>query len=114
MRARALLLLLPLVAACTPWGQARTEWLSGFVDRPEVELIAALGVPDRIYESGGLKFLAFTESQLDILPGMSTFGPPFWGVSQGFPAQVVQRQCETTVTVSDGIVRNFSFRGNAC
>jgi hypothetical protein len=108
-------LLLPLgLAACTPPGEARRAWLTQFVGRPESELIAALGVPDRNYEAEGMKFLAFTEGHIDIVPPWPAFGPPWYGLSPGFPARVVQWSCETTVAVRDGVVLSFSFRGNAC
>lgn len=109
-----LALALPWVSACTPPGQARQAYLTQFVGQPELNLINALGVPDRSYETDGLKFLAFVESQVDAVQPMPFYGPPYWGVSAGFPMQVVQWQCETTVVIRNGIVLNFSFRGNAC
>lgn len=102
------------VSACTPPGQARQAFLTQFVGQPELNLINGLGVPDRSYETDGLKFLAFVENHLDMVPPMSFYGPPYWGVNSGFPMQVVQWQCETTVVIRNGIVLNFSFRGNAC
>ena len=43
------------------------------------------------------------------------WGPPFWGwYGGGFPPEVVKRVCETTFAVTDGIVRSYSLRGNAC
>lgn len=115
MRRRALLLLLPLLTACTPPGQDRQVWLSQFVGRPEVELINAMGVPTRSYETDGTKFLAFTESRLDVVAPLSLYGSPYWGLSPNYGVPpIVQWYCETTVVVSGGLVRNFSFRGNAC
>ncbi len=109
-----LALALPLISACTPPGQARQAYLSQFVGQPELNLINALGVPDRVYETDGVKFLAFVENQVDAVQPMPFYGPPYWGASAGFPMQVVQWQCETTVVIRNGVVLNFSFRGNAC
>jgi hypothetical protein len=114
MRSRLVVLLALLVAACTPPGEQRRIWLSSLVGQSEVALIESLGVPTRTYEAGGVKFLAFTESWVDIVPPMAVYGPPYWGFSSGFPGQVVQWHCETTIAISGGVVRNFSFRGNAC
>jgi hypothetical protein len=107
-------LALPLLAACTPPGQARQAYLSQFVGQPELSLINALGVPDRSYETDGLKFLAFVENRVDMVPPMSFYSPPYWGISSGFPVQVVQWQCETTVVIRNGVVLNFTLRGNGC
>jgi len=109
-----LALALPVLAACTPFGQAREVYLGQFVGQPELALINGLGVPDRVYETDGLKFLAFVENRVDMPPPVSFYSPPYWGISSGFPMQVVQWQCETTVVIRNGIVLNFSFRGNGC
>ena len=91
-----LALALPMLAACTPFGQAREAYLGQFVGQPELALINGLGVP------------------VDMPPPVSFYSPPYWGISSGFPMQVVQWQCETTVVIRNGIVLNFSFRGNGC
>ena len=114
MRVVVLLLTLVLIASCGDPGAARRAYLQQFIGQPDGVLVASLGVPTRTYESDGVRYLAYDETRIDILPGWRGFGPPFWGYGGGFPPQVVTWTCETTVAVRDGRVVSFVFRGNAC
>ena len=115
--------ILLLLAACEP-GVSRATYLSQFVGRTEPELIAAVGVPVRSIESGGVKFLAYSDRRVEIIPGSPGFpgyGPPFgpygYGGGYGFgglPPQAIQRDCETTFELVANRVRSFTLRGNAC
>jgi hypothetical protein len=108
------LVLAGLLAGCVNQYELRRQYMQQFVGRPESELILALGVPSRAYETGGVKFLAFNENRVEVLPGMAPYGPPWWGWGPGYSPQVVTLSCETTVAVRDGIVLSFVLRGNAC
>jgi hypothetical protein len=110
----ALLAVAAVLAACAPLGETRREAMARFVGRPEGELILALGVPFRSYESAGIKYLAFEESRIDLVPSpLAPTARPYAGPRYD-PPVAVQRQCETTAAVSNGVVAGFSFRGNAC
>jgi hypothetical protein len=64
-----------------------------------------------------VKYLAYDENRVDILPGAPSrgYGAPYLGWYGGaFPPQVVNLTCETTFSVSDGVVRAYNLRGNAC
>jgi hypothetical protein len=77
-------------------------------------------VPSRTYETGGHKFLAYRRSKLESTPG--DFGPWGWGGGYwgrwggwgGFPPEIVQRDCETTFDLLNGVVQSWNFRGNDC
>jgi hypothetical protein len=116
MRRVALLLLVGLTGGCVNQLAVRQAQLSQLVGRPETELIQQMGVPDKSYEAGGMKYLAYTESRVDLIPAMPyPYGPPFWGwYGGGFPPQAVNLTCETTFALAGGIVRSFTLRGNAC
>lgn len=123
MRRILLVGILLAVAGCEP-GVSRATYLSQFIGRTEPELIAGLGVPVRSIESGGVKFLAYSDRRVDIIPGSPGFpgyGPPFgpygFGGGYGFgglPPQAIERDCETTFELVDNRVRSFKLRGNAC
>jgi hypothetical protein len=101
-----------LLAACSDGGAARMAAMNQFVGQPDQVLIAKFGVPSRSYDADGVKYLAYDEGRTDIIPPPpSPMGP--WFVSP-LPPQVIQRWCETTFQVSQGIVRSFTLRGNAC
>jgi hypothetical protein len=114
-------ILLLAVAACEP-GVSRATYLSQFIGSSETNLISALGVPTRSIESGGIKFLAYRDHRVDVMPGMpglpnygSPFGPyGYGGVYGGIPPQLIERDCETTFELIDNKVRSFTLRGNAC
>lgn len=113
---RAVLVLAVLLAGCVNRLAQRQAFLAPFIGQPESVLVQRLGVPDRTYQTQGVKYLAYTESRVDILPGAPMMmGPPWWGwYGGGFPPQAVNLVCDTTFAVSDGIVRSYTLRGNAC
>ncbi len=114
---RIVLALAILLVGCVNQLAQRQAYLAQFVGKPEAVLVQQLGVPTRSFETGGVRFLAYTESRVDVVPGIPAygFGPPYWGWYGGaFPPQVVNLVCETTFAVSDGIVRSSTLRGNAC
>jgi hypothetical protein len=109
-------LLVPLLAGCADRLAERRAYLATLVGTSEADLVRTLGVPTRTVEAEGHRFLAYTESREELIPG-GPMGP--WGWRGGWayggvPAEVVQRVCETTFEVIDGRVRGFTLRGNAC
>ena len=115
MRRPTVLLLIVLLAGCTNGAAVRQSELSHWVGRPETELAAAMGAPNRSYDAGGMKFLTYEERRIEIVPG-DGFEPGFgwFGYGGGFPPAATTLVCDTTFTVAGGVVRGFSFRGNAC
>jgi hypothetical protein len=115
MRRAVLLGLTAMSAACTNQLAERQAYLGRFIGQPEAALVQQMGVPTRSYETGGLKFLAYDEHRVDIIPAFPTYNPYFVGwYGGGFPPQVVDLQCETTFEVGGGVVQSFTLRGNAC
>ena len=48
-----------------------------------------MGVPSRSYETGGVKYLAYNEHRIDIVPAFPSYSPFFTGwYGGGFPPQV--------------------------
>jgi hypothetical protein len=115
-RMRAVLIAgLLLLAACVDRLAERRAFLDTLVGTSEENLVRTLGVPTRVVEANGHRFLAYTESWVDVIPSgpvMPWGWPRYWGGD--FPPEVVQRVCETTLEVGDGKVRGYVLRGNAC
>jgi hypothetical protein len=111
----AAIMLAGWLVACTNQLAARQAYLSQFVGQPEVALVQQMGVPSRSLETGGVKFLAYDENRIDIVPSFPSYSPYFTGwYGGGFPPQVIDLRCETTFEVVEGTVRSFNLRGNAC
>ena len=97
---RAILLLLTgLLAGCVNQLALREARLRQFIGQPEAALVQQMGVPNRVYETGGVKYLAYDEHSVDVIPGFPTYNPYFAGwYAGGFPPQVVlwpgQAGCE--------------------
>ena len=100
-----------LLAACADDTAARMAALNHLVGQPEQTLLQTMGVPTRTYETDGTKYLAYDQSRVDIIPGVPGTGPFHSG---GIPPQPIERWCETTFQVAQGVVRSFTLRGNAC
>jgi hypothetical protein len=117
-RAAALLLvllLLPLAAACTNTLAARQAQLQPLVGQTELDLVQAMGVPTRTYQTDGVKFLSYQQQQTQVIPATPWYwNGPFPGFYGGFPPQVVTWACDTTFAVADGRVTSFTLRGNGC
>jgi hypothetical protein len=111
------LVLAAAVTGCTNQLAIRQAQLQRFVGQSESLLVSQMGVPDRTYEVEGTKYLAYVDSEREIvtMPPAYPYGPPFWAwYGSGFPPQVVIYACETTFAVSQGVVRSFVLRGNGC
>lgn len=103
---------------------ARVASLNALVGKPETDLVRAMGVPSRTYDAGGHRFLAYRQSRIETIPGDPGWGPwgyPWgWGGGWGgwgwggFPPEIVQRDCETTFDLLNGVVQAWTLRGNAC
>ncbi len=113
----ATLALMLALAACAD-GQDRERYLTSLVGQPEAELVRQMGVPNRSVETGGRKFVAYdrrTTVYFGASPffgfGYGYFGP---GAYTGFPAEAVERRCETTFEIGAGRVLSWIDRGNAC
>ena len=119
MTRRVLVLLMVVLSGCA-MRPDRRALLAPLVGATEAELVQRMGVPSRTIETGGIKFLAYTERRVDIVPGMAPFpawGPGYYGYYGGyggFPPEVVERSCETTFELVGGRVRSFTLRGNDC
>jgi hypothetical protein len=117
MRRLILLVVVGLTTGCVNQLAVRQSELAQWVGRSETQLVEAMGVPTRTYETGGLKFLSYVEQRVDIVPGSSFYGDQFgygYGYGGGFPPTAVNLVCDTTFTIDKGAVRAFSLRGNAC
>lgn len=112
------------LAACAYPNPQHVAALNALVGKSETDLIRTYGVPNRTYDSGGHRFLAYSRSRIDTIPGDPGFGwgGPYWGGYWGggwggfggFPPEYIQRQCETTFELAAGIVQTWSLRGNDC
>ncbi len=83
-------ILLALPACGVDRGAARRAFVSSLVGRPEASAVQALGIPDRTYEAGGVKFLAYNDRRLVAVPGRAT----------------IIGGCETTLALADGRVQS--------
>ena len=126
---RGAALLLATLAPVLAWalggcatGPTRAQAMQAYIGQPVTVLVAGMGVPNRTFDANGVRFLAYDEQRVDVVPG--TYGSPWWGAGPGFPGwawapapmppSIVTWSCETTFQVQDDIVRAFTLRGNAC
>ncbi len=122
---KRLIPLFPLVALLSGCAQGPTldQRLSTFVGRSEGDLVAALGVPARTYETEGRRFLQFEQRRTvpyaspgHYHPYYGPFGGPFgprFGYMPGPPVYGVVG-CDITLALRGGRVENFTYRGEGC
>ena len=117
-RVAPLVPLLALLSACAQ-GPPLDQRLSTFVNQSEGDLVAALGVPVRTYETEGRRFLQFERRRTVPYaspgyyhPYYGPFGPRF-GYMPGPPVYGVVG-CDITFALRGGRVENFTYRGEGC
>jgi hypothetical protein len=120
LAAPALLPLLLALAGCAQ-GPTLDQRLSVFVNRPESELVAAMGVPARIHEVEGRRFLQYETRRTVAFAGPPEPYPWGWGGPwrrRGFygPPSTVYGLvgCDITFALRDGRVESYTFRGDGC
>lgn len=114
-------LALPLVLIGCAQGPGLETRLSTFVGQGEADLVAALGVPTRVHEADGRRFLQFEQRRTVAVAGPPTpyYGPFYgpWGPRRGYwpppPAYAVVG-CDLTFELRERRVEAFSFRGEGC
>ena len=95
-----------------------------FVGRSEAELVSALGVPARTYDTEGRRFLQYEDRRIVSYPGSVGFGyggyygrrfgyAGFGGVG-GFGPTIETRACDLTFELRGGRVVGFNARGDSC
>jgi hypothetical protein len=126
---RRLFLPLLLLGACaqTPSAPSPTTWIG----RSEADLVAALGVPSRVYEAEGRRFLAYdgqgsVASAPAVIPSIG-FGvgrtSGGWGSATGFGTGLGlsfggfgggSQPCSTNYEVRDGQIIGATQQGPGC
>ena len=83
--------------------EAYSRIVSSYVGQSEQTLVQSWGVPDSVYESGGIKFLTYRRNAQTVHGG---FG--------GIPPYMITKHCTTTFQVKDAVVGGWRWEGNAC
>src|SRR5262249_46389667 len=80
VRRAVLLWLVALVAACGDQLAARQAYLARFVGQPESAVVQQMGVPTRSFETGGIRYLAYNQRRIELIPAFPTYGAfyPAW------------------------------------
>ncbi len=118
------------LASCVV-GPTRKQVLDGMIGQSETVMVRRFGVPTRSYDAGGHHFVAYVQQQQSVFPGdyggFGFGGPGFGGLGYGglgyggfggfyggFPTEVVQSACETTLEIDRGVVTGWSLHGDGC
>ena len=119
------------LAGCAYPNPGHVKELNALVGKSEPDLLRTYGVPNRTYDTSGLRFVTYAMSRIESIPG-DGFGPGFgyggfgyggfgyggFGYGgfgyDGFGPEIVQRDCNTTFELQAGVVKSWSLRGNAC
>lgn len=113
----ATVLLLAGCATEAKYGELLDTWMGA----TESQLVSQWGVPNSVYESGGVKYLTYRNSSTGYVPGTApSYQTNIVGNTiytnriGGTPGFVVNRWCDTTFTVRDGRIVHWSWNGNGC
>ena len=110
---------LAFLAGCATPSPQHVAALNGFVGKSEADVVRVYGVPLRSVETGGSKFIAYSDHHIQSFPDYPYFGGYGWGGGWGWGggfggADIEEFNCETTFELQADIVKRWSLRGNAC
>jgi hypothetical protein len=95
--------------------------LQSWVGAPEMRLVRSWGPPQGVYESGGIRFLTWSNSRNVFIPGSSgTTTTQFVGntaytrTSGAYASQNIGMVCNTTFEVEGGVITRWRWEGNDC
>ncbi len=103
-----------LLAGCVNELAERQAELQHWIGQPETQLVAAMGAPNRVYDGGSMKFLTYEDIYIEQGPAGPYYFGPGPAAPTGFGGIQYTTVCDTTFTVSGGVVKAFSLRGNGC
>ena len=114
-----------LVAAALLAGCATTEnyqrRANSWIGATELSLVRAWGSPTNVYETGGRKFITYSQSRsmqiAGVQPTYSTtrIGNTYYTqASGGMPAQDIGLHCTITFEVLNDVVVTWNAQGNYC
>ena len=118
MRALAFLVVgLWLTGCASETMRQREAEAASFIGRSEEELVREVGVPSRIAEIAGKRFLAYEEQETRYrrpIPSFTRRWSRFGPATEVRPEELVVDTCETTFEVAGGRVTSFKLRGGGC
>lgn len=111
-------LALPLLLAACATGPTFQQRMATYVGRSEADLVSGMGVPVRTYETGGRRFLQYEQQSTVTVPGdpWGYGGGPWWGYRRPWavPPSYAVVTCDITFALRQGLVENFTARGQGC
>lgn len=107
------------LTACQGLSKKQRQFLNSFIGKPTIDLIRAFGVPNRKFVIDNHTFLAYIHNETDYSMPMSGWGwGPGWGYGGwggwGIPAMAYTYSCQTTFELVNGVVIQWTRRGNGC
>lgn len=113
-------LILAGLAACATEANY-VKKLDALVGSPESALIDAWGVPSGVYETGGVRYLAYRRDRSVTVPGIAPSyhttvigDTAYTTVTGGTGPSTYTNSCETTFKIRAGRVEGYSYRGDGC
>ena len=96
--------------------------LDTWIGAPEAHLIGQWGPPDKFYSlDDDTKFLTYVWANTSTIAGTPpSYSTTFYGDTAyttaygGSDPITIRRRCETTFTITDGLVTDWSWQGNNC
>jgi hypothetical protein len=120
MKRYCLIFSLALLTACATTAKYERN-LNSWLGADEVSLVRQWGAPQQAYETGGSKFLVYSSNGNIVLPGQApAYTTNVYGNTAyttpvgGYPAQNIALDCVTTFEVANGVVSNWTWKGNNC
>lgn len=116
----AVVILLYLITGCATTANYEKK-LASWVGESELDLVRSWGPPQQIYETGGRKFLLYTNARSVFIPGTApSYTTNIIGNTAythrvgGSPAQNINLSCQTIFELENERVVSWRWQGNSC
>lgn len=97
------------------------ETVNSWVGSRETALVASWGIPSQVYTTDGVKYITYNRARTVYIPGegpsYQTTATHYGTITRpigGRPGYTINRYCDTTFMILDGVIQSCSFRGNDC
>jgi hypothetical protein len=98
-----------------------SETVNSWVGSRETALVASWGIPSQVYTTDGVKYITYQRARTVYIPrqdpAYQTTTTYYGSITRpigGSPGYTINRYCDTTFMIVDGVIQSCSFRGNDC
>lgn len=111
-----LLLTILIISSCGFYKTTKyyEEYLTTLLGISETQLIQIEGIPTKVYETNGTKFITYYKEYSNYSTSSSYLNNVYFGINTTEIQTHHKEYCETMFTLINNKITNYTFKGNKC